>query len=73
MTKPKAQLELSEEDGIIAIQFLQGIAGIKETEEKARKAWQKMTPRHQAFTISFYNQKSVNQIESAHAQAAKRN
>jgi len=50
--------EVTVEDGIKAIIFLQAMAGIEETEEKARLGWENMQPWEQETTLRFYNQLS---------------
>lgn len=45
---------MDEEEGVEAIQFLQGLAGIKESKEAARKGWSRMTDEEKSGTEKAY-------------------
>lgn len=46
----------TDEEGVAAIKYLQGLASIPETDEQAERGWRRMTPHEREFTINFYRQ-----------------
>lgn len=44
-----------EKEGVKAIVYLQGVAGMEETEEGALASWKKLDENRQDFTLAFYN------------------
>ncbi len=45
---------LNEEDGIKAIQFLQGVVNLKENEAQARAGWNRMSQSEKITTMEAY-------------------
>lgn len=50
----KSMTKFSEEEGIAAIKFLQGLANIEETDEQAKKAWTSFSDAEKENTMQFY-------------------
>ena len=46
--------DITEKDGIKAIQFLQGVMNIEETEEQARAGWNGMSESEKVTTMQAY-------------------
>jgi hypothetical protein len=42
------------QEGMRAIQYLQSLAGIEESDEDARKGWALLTEREKEFTVELY-------------------
>ncbi len=49
------KLTVEEQQGISAIQYLQSMAGINESDDDALNGWRNMSPSDRKFTLSFYN------------------
>lgn len=47
--------QYTDDEGVIAITFLQSIAGIKETPESALKEWRGLTPREKGSTMHAFH------------------
>jgi len=54
MSETKAVEGYTEEEGIEAIKFLQGVVNIDEAYEQAKKGWDGMGRDNQKFTIDLY-------------------